>query len=177
MTVKNIKDKIEEYFFVNPTVKLRVRQIERELNLSLPSVIRYVKELEKEKILIKSETGNVVFYSGDRISKNFLLEKKLFNIRNLYSSGIIDFLIMELSNPVIIVFGSYAKGEDIENSDIDLYIETPSKKEVKLEKFEKMLKRKIQVFFHKNIGEIKNLGLANNILNGIRLNGLVEVLK
>ena len=51
MTIKNIKDKIKEYFFVNPTVKVRVRQIERELKIPLPSAIRYVKELEKEGIL------------------------------------------------------------------------------------------------------------------------------
>ncbi|MEK6824686.1 MAG: nucleotidyltransferase domain-containing protein [Nanoarchaeota archaeon] len=177
MEAKSIKDRIKEYFFVNPTVKLRVRQIERELKNPLPSVIRYTKELEKEKILKKSEIGNVVFYSGDRSSKNFLLEKKLFNIQSLYSSEMIDFLIMELSNPAIIVFGSYAKGEDVENSDIDLYIETPSKKEIKLEKFGKILKRKIQIFFYKNIHEIKNIDLANNIINGIILNGFIEVLK
>lgn len=177
MAVKNIKDKIKKYFFVNPTLKLRVRQIERDLKLPLPSVIRYAKELEKENILRKSETGNVVFYSSNRISKNFLLEKRLFNIRNLYYSGIIDFLVMELSNPVIIVFGSYAKGEDIENSDIDLYIETPSKKEIKLEKFEKLVKRKIQIFRHKNLNEISNTHLANNIINGITLNNYIEVFK
>ena len=83
---------------------------------------------------------------------------------------------MELSNPAIIVFGSYAKGEDVENSDIDLYIETPSKKEIKLEKFGKILKRKIQIFFYKNIHEIKNIDLANNIINGIILNGFIEYL-
>ncbi len=177
MKSKNIKDKVRKYFFISPTIKLRVRQIERELKIPLPSAIRYVKELEKEEILRKSETGNVVFYSGDRSSKNFLLEKKLFNIENLYSSGLIDFLITELSNPVIIVFGSYSKGEDVEDSDIDLYIETPSKKEIKLEYFEKILKRKIQIFRHKKISEVKNIDLANNIINGILLNGFIEAFK
>lgn len=177
MEAKNIKEKIKEYFFVNPTAKLRVRQIERELKAPLPSVIRYAKELEKEKILKRSETGNVVFYSGDRSSKHFLLEKKLFNLRNLYYSGVVDFLITELSNPVIIVFGSYAKGEDIEGSDVDLYIETPSRKDINLKKYEENLQRKIQIFKYKNIKEIKNIHLRNNIVNGILLNGFIEVFR
>ena len=76
-----------------------------------------------------------------------------------------------------ILFGSYAKGEDLENSDIDLYIETPSKKGVHLEKFEKLLQRKIQIFCHKNINGITNLHLANNVLNGIILNNYLEVFR
>jgi len=53
MKTYNIKEKIKEYFFMNPTAKLRVRQMERELKLPLPSVIRYCRELEKEGILRK----------------------------------------------------------------------------------------------------------------------------
>lgn len=177
MKRNNIKERIKEYFFVNPTVKLRVRQIERELKLSLPSIIRYVGKLEKEEILKKIKTGNVVFYSADRSSDKFLLEKRLFNIRQLYEKGLIEYLRQELHNPPVIVFGSYSKGEDIEESDIDLYIETPSKKEVNLEKFKKALKRKIQIFSYPSIQKVTNHHLLNNILNGILINGFVEVFK
>ena len=177
MIVKNIKDKIKEYFFVNPTVKLRVRQIERELKIPLPSAIRYAKELEKEGILKKEEIAGIVLFSADRTSKNFLLEKRLFNINSIYVSGLVEYLVNEYSNPVIVVFGSYAKGEDIEDSDIDLYIQTSSKKDMKLEKFEKILKRKIQVFVYPSINKINNLHLSNNIINGITLNNFLEVFK
>lgn len=179
MKTKNIsiKEKIKEYFFVNPTAKLRVREIEKKLNLPIPSVIRYCKELMEEGLLTTIKTGNVVFYTSDRANSLFILEKKLFNIKSLYTSELIEFLKTELSNPPIIVFGSYSKGEDIEESDIDLYIETPSKIQPSLEKFEKILNRKIQIFEHKNINEIKNKNLANNIINGIVLNNYVEVFK
>lgn len=176
MKAKNIKQTIKEYYFVNPTSKLRVREIEKLLKLPLPSVIRYCKDLQKEGILTTIITGKVVFYTGNRANNNFLLEKKLYNIKSLYESGLIEYLKIELSNPAIIVFGSYSKGEDTETSDIDLYIETPSKKETQLEKFEKILKRKIQIFKHKEIHEIKNKELADNIINGIVLNGFIEVL-
>jgi len=175
MNRNDIKTKIGEYFFTNPTVKLRVRQIERELKSPLPSVIRYCKELEKERLLKIESLANIKVYSADRTSKIFLLEKRLFNIRTLCNSGAIDFLREEYSNPVIVLFGSFSKGEDVENSDIDLYIETPKRQEFNLKKIEKKLNRKIQVFNYKNIREVSNPHLANNILNGIPLNNFIEV--
>ncbi|PIN90204.1 hypothetical protein COU57_04155 [Candidatus Pacearchaeota archaeon CG10_big_fil_rev_8_21_14_0_10_32_14] len=177
MKQKNIKQIILEHYFINPSSKMRVRQIERELKIPLPSIIRYTKELEKEKLLSKLTIDKVVFYTASRDSKKFLLEKKLFNVKVLCDSGLIDYLIDYLSNPSIVIFGSFSKGEDIESSDIDLYIETPSKKEINLEKFEKLLKRKIQIFKQKQISDIKNPHLINNILNGITLNGIIEVIK
>lgn len=177
MITKNIKEKIKEHFFVNPSAKLRVRQIERELQLPLPSVIRYCKALEQEKILQKIETAGVTFYTSDRNSASYLLEKKLFNIKSIFESGLIDYLAKEYSNPPVVVFGSYSKGEDIEGSDIDIYIETSKKHSFNLDKFEKIVKRRIQVFNYKNINEISNIHLANNIVNGLTLNGFLEVFK
>lgn len=177
MKRKDIKKIIREYFFVNPNAKLRVREIERTLKIPLPSVIRYCKELEKEGILTAAKIGNVNFYTADKSSEKYLLEKKLFNIKEIYDSGIIEYIKQELSNPAVVLFGSYAKGEDTEDSDIDLYIETPSKKKLNFEKFEKFLKKKMQIFQHKNLNEISNHHLANNIINGITLNNYIEVFK
>ena len=177
MKKKDIKQTIREFFFINPNAKLRVREIERILKLPLPSVIRYCKELEKEKILAAIKTGSVNFYTADRGSEKYLLEKKLYNIKIIYGSGLIDYIKFELSNPSVVLFGSFAKGEDTEESDIDLYIETPSKKKVNFEKFEKLFKRRIQVFQHKSLNELSNSYLANNIINGFLLNGFVEVFK
>lgn len=161
---------------MNPSASLRVREIERKLKVPLPSVIRYCKELEQEDILAVKKTGSVTFYTTSR-SERYLLEKKLYNVRQLYESGLIEYLKRELSNPAIVLFGSYAKGEDTESSDIDLYIETPSKKQVNLERFKKLLQRGIQLFQHKDIKDIKNSHLANNIVNGIILNSYMDVFK
>lgn len=177
MKTNNIKEKIKEFFFINPTTKLRVRQIERELKLPLPSVIRYTKELENEEILKKIIISNISIYSANRSSKKYLLEKKLFNIKSLFISGMVDFIIEEFHNPVIIVFGSYAKGEDTENSDIDIFVESQKNKGINLKTYENRLKRKIQFFIYKNIKGVSNKELANNILNGIIINGYIEVFK
>jgi predicted nucleotidyltransferase len=177
MKRKSIKTQVKEFFFTNPTIKLRVRQIERELKLPLPSILRYTKELTEETILKRIETSGVVFFSANRSSKMYLLEKKLYNIKKLYNVKLVDFLIEELSNPAIILFGSYSKGEDVENSDVDLYIQTVSTKKIDTKKFEVKLKRKIQIFKYKTIFDVTNMDLANNIINGVNLNGNIEVFK
>jgi len=178
MRLTNIKQQIAEHFFRHPTATLRVREIERTLNLSLPSVIRYCKELEQEGILTTLTLGRDRYYTAARSEDSYRLEKQLFNLRQLHTSGLIEHLKQELSNPPIILFGSYAKGEDVEESDIDLYIETlaaQATEKLKLRKYEKKLQRRIELFCHKRIREVKNPHLANNIINGITLNGQLEV--
>lgn len=172
MKRKDIKQRIKNYFFENPTEKLRVRHIERIVKVPLPSAIKYVKELKKEGILKEYEVSGVKFYSADRSSPYFLIEKRLFNIKSIYDSGLIEQIDKDI---LIVLFGSYSLGEDTETSDIDLYIE--SSKKLKLDKFEKILNRKIQVFTFKSINSIKNKDLANNIINGIVVNGYLEVFR
>lgn len=175
MIKKSIKTKIKQYFFRNPTQKLRVRQIERKVKVSLPSAISQTQELVKQRILKKINISNIVLFSADRTSEKYLLEKKLFNIKELYDSGLVERL-KELygQNSVFIIFGSYSRGEDIEDSDIDIYIQSKKNKD-NLSEFEDKLNRKIQLFIHENLKKIKNKELINNILNGIIINGYLEV--
>jgi len=175
MKTKSIKETVREFFFLNPTAQLRVRQASREVGIPLPSAIRYTRELIKEGLLKKAGIAGVTLYSADRSSASFLLEKRIFNLRHLHISGLTSYLVREFSNPPLVVFGSYARGEDRETSDIDLYLETPSNKRVSLEKFEKTLQRKVHLFIYKRIKDVENKELANNILNGVTLNGFVEV--
>ena len=125
----------------------------------------------------ESEVSDVKFYSADRSSINFLIEKRLFNVKSIYDSGLIEQIIKENKSPLVILFGSYSKGEDIEKSDIDLYIEGYGKGGLKLGKFEGILNRKMQIFTFRSIKNINNKDLANNIINGIVLNGYLEVFK
>ena len=177
MRTKDIKTKLKDHFLLNPTSRLRVRQIERELKAPLPSVIRYTKELEQEGMVQRIVIAKVTFFAANRTSAVFLQEKRLFNLRSLYRSGLIEFLIQEYSNPTIVLFGSYARGEDIESSDIDLYVESSKISKIDLTSFEKKLHRKIELFVHKKISFIKNKELVNTIINGITLHGFLEVLK
>lgn len=73
------------------------------------------------------------------------------------------------------LFGSCARGEDIEASDVDLLV-VSIEKEVDLKKFELVLKRKISLHFEENVSEIPK-ELLNNIVNGIVLFGYLTALQ
>jgi predicted nucleotidyltransferase len=175
MRKNNVKQEIKEYFFQHPTVRLRVRQVEREVKVTLPSAIRYAKELESEGILKRIQISGVTFHQADRTSKRYLLEKKLYNIRQLHETGLVDHLKGQCRDAAMILFGSYEKAEDIEDSDIDIFIQAKKKQVKGLDIYEKKLGRGIQLFTEPKIRNIRNKDLANNILNGTRLNGFIEV--
>ncbi|MCD6464256.1 nucleotidyltransferase domain-containing protein [Candidatus Woesearchaeota archaeon] len=74
---------------------------------------------------------------------------------------------------MIVLFGSCARGEDIETSDIDLFVQA-KEKALSLTKYENLLNRKISLFFKQNFLKLSN-ELKNNIINGIVLKGYLKV--
>ena len=74
---------------------------------------------------------------------------------------------------VIILFGSATRGEDLKDSDIDLFLLCNEKK-LDLKNFENKLKRKISIFFSEDFNKL-SVELKNNILNGIVIKGYLRV--
>ncbi len=163
-------------FFIEPNKEHYLLDISRTIKLAHTSVknnlIKLIKEgLIKEEIIKKGKRKFPV-YKAIADNKDFKRQKILNNIKSLYDSGIIDFLEKTLAPKAIVLFGSYRRGEDFEESDIDLFIEGIEEK-VNLEHFEKILKRKIQLHFKKEFNEYPK-ELKNNIINGIVLYGFLE---
>ncbi len=169
------KDRILNCFLEQPTRGFGLRELERLTGLGLPSVRNYVLELQKENLIKPKKIQRIKLFYANREGRNYKRIKVFYNISRIYDSGLIDFINRELSYPTIVLFGSAARGEDSEDSDIDLYIES-AEREIETVKFEKKL-GKIQVLMHRNIKDIRNRHLANNIINGIVLEGFLEVFR
>jgi len=80
----------------------------------------------------------------------------------------------ELPGGTVILFGSYSRGEDTDSSDIDIAVIERKDKILNLDKFEKILNRKININFYDSWKKI-DIHLKNNILNGIVFTGGVEL--
>jgi len=160
-------------FLNNPTDSFRLRELSRLSKIAPPSVMNYLKEFEEQELIRKYEKRGTPFYRAIRENANFVFYKKLSILYELNNSGLIDFLWDNLNPDAIILFGSFAIGEDIESSDIDLFVQCPEKK-LNLEKYEKMLGRDINLFYESNFSRL-NKELKNNILNGIKLKGYLKV--
>ncbi len=173
MLQKYNRYKLLKVFFDNPTESFRLRELSRISAISPVSVMNYLKEFENEGLIKKYEKRGIPFYISERDNEKFILYKKISILYELHESGLVDFLWNKLSPDAIILYGSHAKGEAIETSDIDIFVIGKEKK-LSLDKFERRLGKRIHLMF--DIIERIPKELKNNLINGIVLKGYFKVL-
>ncbi len=171
--IKESKKRILEIFFDFPMGSFYLRQISRKSKIAVTSTKAYLNELLKEDFIVLVNEGIYPSFKANRDNELFKFYKKLNIIERLETSGLLNYLWNNCLPNSIILFGSASKGEDINKSDIDLFIQSKSKK-LELEKYEKLLNRTINPFFEPNFSRL-NKELKNNIINGIKLRGYIEV--
>ncbi|MBS3174581.1 nucleotidyltransferase domain-containing protein [Candidatus Woesearchaeota archaeon] len=165
-----------------PEKEFHVREIARITEISPTTTSKILKGYVKKGLLNQRKAFSHLLFKANLESKKFKDMKLYYNIKKLRASGIIEYIINQFNEPeAIILFGSYYKAENIKKSDIDLLVISPIKKELKLEKFEKELGHKIQLFIYSN-KEIermkeKNKELLNNFINGMIIHGFWEVFR
>ncbi len=165
-----------EIFFVNPTKKNYLMNISRSIGLAHTSVKKNLDKLVKLGLIIESveKKGERKFpiYKANIDNISFKKHKRIYNLSSLFESGIIEFIEEKLMPKSIVVFGSYQRGEDIESSDIDLFVEC-KEEELNIVKFEKKLGRKVELHFKEKF-DLYPKELKNNIINGVVVNGFLE---
>ena len=154
--------------------KLSQREIAILLKVSPTAVANAIKKLKESDLIQLEKTKTINFISFNRDGPQAIELKRVENLKNIYTSGLSDYLEVELAGATIILFGSYARGEDTNTSDIDIATIERKDKMLHLEEYEKILNRRINVNFYNSWKEIHK-HLKNNILNGIVLHGSVEL--
>jgi predicted nucleotidyltransferase len=154
--------------------KLSQREIAKELKVSPTAVANSLHKLIKDNIILVEKTKTINFVSFNRDNKQAVERKRVENLKNIYISGLSDYVDTALAGATLIIFGSYARGEDTTTSDIDIAVIGRKEKELNLEKYEKILCRKININYYPDWTGIQK-HLRNNILNGIILSGSVEL--
>lgn len=165
-------------FFNDPLPEgggFQLRELSRKAKLAPTSVKRYLKELKSEGLIRESKHRAQGFplYSANRENERYIFYKKLNTLSLIFESGLISYLSDLCMPNAIVLFGSAAKGEDILTSDLDIFMLCKERK-VELQRFEKVIGRKISLFFGENFGKLSN-ELKNNIIRGIRLKGYLKV--
>ncbi len=175
MLRKDNNYKVMKLFFDSPDKKFHIREIARQTGLSPSGVLIILKKLKEETLLVSEKENVVENVTASRNEKFFLL-KRAYNTISLFESGLIRYLKDNYEEPeAIVIFGSYSKGEDISQSDIDIAIVTKKEIELDLKDYEKYLKRKINTY-EIQIGTARSEFL-NNLANGIVVYGFLRVLQ
>jgi len=154
-------------FFQDNYERINVREYARRVKTTPPTASKLLSEYEKEGLLKKEIDKIYIYYTANKDSKEFILLSRIFYQREL--KPITEYIKEELISPKIILFGSFSKAEINKNSDIDIAVFSVSGKQLKLDKFEDKLKRKIQLFQYKKESDVKNEDLLKNIQNGFIL--------
>lgn len=150
------------------------RQIAQELNVSPTAIAKALPLLEKELLIIikKDKNGNYVQLNRD--AEPAISLKRVENLKLIYESGLKKQLEEAFPGATVILFGSYSRGDDTLQSDIDIAVIGRKEKHIDISKYEKMLERKIVLNFYPALKDIHK-NLRENILNGIILTGSVSL--
>lgn len=177
MLQKCSKEKVLDVFFKEPTKVHSLKDISLKANLAHTSVKKLLVELLKANLILEKieKRGKRKFpiYFSNLEGIYFKKLKQVSNLRELYESDLAKKINESLMPKSIILFGSYSGGEDIEESDIDIFVES-SEKEIPLKVFEKKLARKINLLFNEDLKNL-NKNLKENVLNGIILEGVIDL--
>jgi hypothetical protein len=148
-------------FFLGGSRRIHANGLAKLLKISVSTAQHYLVEYEKQGILEKQRTANLVLYSLKETPLTLELKKAFF------LSGVLPFAEQfKEQNPFVstlALFGSHAKGTFDEKSDIDL-IAIGQEKKIRLDSLKKMEEKtgkeaKIQVF---SLAEWRNLVNKND---------------
>lgn len=164
--------KITELIFKSPEKWTHIREIARKLRISPETARKTLSRLKKKGIVEERRQANTLQFRANLESESYKQEKIIFNLRAVYDSNIITSLNSHYRPKAIVLFGSYARGEDTSTSDIDIGVVTNNKKRPDLRSFEKKLSRRIELslFTRKEVSD----EFFTNIINGIVLRGVLK---
>jgi predicted nucleotidyltransferase len=171
-----LQNSILRLLYVRVGKSLNKREIAIQSKVSPTAVAKALQLLEKEKLVnVEKKTAmNLTEVSLNRDNPKAIYFKRIENLKLIYECGLLLFLEEQFPACPIILFGSYARGEDTIKSDIDIAIMNAKQKELNIHKFEKLLERHINIQTYQNFNKIHK-ELRTNIINGVTLSGVLEL--
>ena len=173
-------NKLHAWFYAYPSKEFSLNDLIENLGMSKTTANVVVNQLANEGFIIISRLGKTWRIKANISHPLFITKKIPFNLNIVYESGVIEWIKNNIPNArAIILFGSYRKGDDIEESDLDIAVETISNEpftilsvlKIKSLGYRKDVRANIHVFSRKNI----DLNLFANIANRFILDGFLEV--
>lgn len=168
-----LQAKIFRTLCIKAGTKLNQRELSRLTQTTPSGIAKAIQPLKDIVNIEKNNLMNLNLISLKRTQKVMQL-KQLENLKQLYELNFVETLEETFPGTTIILFGSYAKGEDTIKSDIDIAVIGSKNKQTNLEFFEKKLERIININFYQSFQEIST-ELKENLCNGLVLVGGIQL--
>jgi predicted nucleotidyltransferase len=157
MVEKNSTQLVARYFFTHPTTEIHLRALTRAVGKSMPVILAAVRKLSLTTVKANAE------------NPLFVQLKRVHNLERLYETGLVDQLRKAFDCQAMVCFGSYSRGDDFEQSDVDIALVGAKQKSIDLSPFESKLKRQISLHFVTKAQVSKEFW--HNLANGLVLEG------
>jgi predicted nucleotidyltransferase len=172
--------RVEYWFFAYPDREIGLSGLSDAAVIAKTTANRVIRRLEAENFVTIHIMGKIWSIKLNKDHQHILSRKIPFHLSQIYESGIVDHILRDLPNArAVILFGSYRKGDDTEESDIDIAVEVVENKPLEVRSigtisqmgFRRNVKINLHIFSRNNI----DLNIFANIANGIVLDGFLEV--
>lgn len=171
-----LQQDILRHLFKKAGTVMTARALSLALGVSQPAVSKALPNLRKTGLILitKDKETRRLSIQIDRDNPLVIGLKRADNLKQVYESGLAQFLYDNLKGATVILFGSYASGEDTLTSDADIAVVGMRDRELDLREFEKKLGREIILNFYSSFKEMDK-PLLDNVLGGMLLKGGIEL--
>ncbi len=139
---ENILLKTASFFIEHPYKEIYLREFGKKLKISVFAAKKYLDMLLKEQFIKEERKANLRYFKANVGSLFYKYEKIAFAMRKLQKAELVEYIISKANASSIVLFGSVAKGENEEKSDIDIVI-IGNNKLINFEEVEKKIGAKI----------------------------------
>jgi len=162
--------------YVHAGASLNARNIAKLLEVTPPAVSKAVPGLEKMDLInvTKDKESKRYDITLNRENQHAIWLKRADNLKLLVESGIVRMLHESLPGATVVLFGSYAFGEDTITSDVDLAVIGAKDPGLDMSRYSRLIGREIIINYYPSWTSIDQ-HLKNNILNGIIIRGGVSL--
>jgi len=171
-----LQQEILRYLFVKAGESFNARGLAKSLGRTQAGVAKALPKLERSGLVSikKDAVSGRWSIEINRNNHKAIQLKRADNLKLIYESGFADMLEKDFAGGTVILFGSYSKGEDTINSDIDIAVIGRKEKNIELRAFEGIFNREININFYPSFKDIHKR-LRENIFNGIAIAGGIEL--
>jgi len=167
------EEKVLRLFF-NSAKHWHFDELLKESGLSRSRLCFWLKKYEHNGIIKRIKPKGKRPYYAQIFSASFRNKKKLFALKQLTESGLLNHLSSLDEAKVIIIFGSFIRADWYEHSDIDIFIYGNSN-DFEQGRFELKLKRDIQLHTAKDKNDLRRIDkMLPYIFSGMFVKGTIE---
>lgn len=131
--------KVLRHFFSSPNERFYLREMARLLEMSPMTLKRSLDVLVGDNLIVREEIKNQILYRANTNSQAYRFAKVAYSLAWLEENSVVESFVDDVPGiSSIVLYGSYAKGENDRHSDLDLLIISTAR-EVETSDIEKKL--------------------------------------